>query len=154
MNIIGLRFFTVYGPWGRPDMANYKFIDAIMKNEPFKLFNYGNFVRDFTYVDDIVKSISLLIEKMNAGNKYKNEIFNIGNGSPIIVKDYVHLIEETIQKKGNYILVEGDKEEMQETYSNSEKLFREINFKPQTSLKKGIEKSIEWYINYKNDYNE
>lgn len=154
MNIIGLRFFTVYGPWGRPDMANYKFIDAIMNNKPFKLFNHGNFVRDFTYVDDIVKSILLLIEKMNTGNKYKNELFNIGNGSPIIVKDYVHLIEETIQKKGNYILVEGDKEEMQETYSNSEKLFREINFKPQTSLKKGIEKSIEWYINYKNNYNE
>lgn len=154
MNIVGLRFFTVYGPWGRPDMANFKFIDAIANNKSFKLFNYGNFLRDFTYVDDIVKSITLLIEKINSGSIYNNEIFNIGSGSPINLKDYVSLLADTLHKKAEYILVEGDKEEMLETYSNSEKLFNEINFKPQTPLKEGIEKSVKWYMKYKMETNE
>jgi len=152
MNIIGLRFFTVYGPWSRPDMANYKFMDAILNKETIHLYNNGLFQRDFTFVSDIVHSISLLLKKMEEGKMYKNEIFNIGNSSPVLVKDYLQSIEEEMNLKAIAIPVKADKEEMDITFSDSSKLFNEINYKPNVSVKEGVKKSVVWFLKYKETY--
>lgn len=152
MNLIGLRFFTVYGPWSRPDMANYKFMNAIANNSEITLFNNGLFKRDFTYVSDIVFSIQLLLNKMIEGNYYKNEIFNIGNSSPVLVQNYLALIEKEMKTKATIVNQKADKEEMDITFSNSDKLFNEINYKPTVSIEEGIKNSVAWFLKYKETY--
>lgn len=151
MNLIGLRFFTVYGPWSRPDMANYKFMNAIFTKETIHLYNNGLFQRDFTYVSDIVTSISLLLKKMELGKHYKNEIFNIGNSEPVLVKDYLNTIEQEMDMEAKAIHVKADKEEMDITFSDSSKLFNEINYRPKVSIMGGVKKSVEWYLKYKSN---
>ena len=117
MPTTGLRFFTVYGPWGRPDMALYKFTDLIMRNKPIKVFNYGNMIRDFTYIDDVVESIFRLINKtpikedslINKSYDSSNSwapyrVFNIGNSKPTNLKNYIKAIEKYLNKKAIIIL--------------------------------------------------
>lgn len=157
----GLRFFTVYGPWGRPDMALFKFTDAIVKNETIDVYNHGKMMRDFTYVDDIVEAISRLVKKPaspnldwsgespDPGSSYAPyKVYNIGNNSPVRLMEFVEAIENKIGKeaKKNYMdLQPGD---VPETYANVDDLFRDINFKPETTIQDGVNKFVDWYLDY------
>ncbi|NUH86402.1 NAD-dependent epimerase [Bacillus firmus] len=157
----GLRFFTVYGPWGRPDMALFLFTKAIINGEPIKVFNNGNMMRDFTYVDDIVESIyRLILRKPEPNLEWKGDnpdpgtsyapykVYNIGNNSPVRLMEFIETIEEKlgIKAKKDYLpLQAGD---VPETYANVEDLFRDINFQPKTSIKDGISNFIDWYLDY------
>ena len=153
----GLRFFTVYGPWGRPDMALFKFTDLIMSNKPIRVFNYGNMLRDFTYIDDVVTSIIFLIKKCSEAknNLTKDDspnipykIFNIGNSRPTKLTDYIKSIESNLGKKAKIILEEMQPGDVEATYANTKYLEEYINFKPNTSIEKGIKQFIEWYLEY------
>lgn len=157
----GLRFFTVYGPWGRPDMALFKFTKAIVNDEEIDVYNHGNMMRDFTYVDDIVEAISRLVKKPASPNKdwsganpdpgssyapYK--VYNIGNNSPVRLMEFVEAIENKLGKeaKKNYMdLQPGD---VPETYANVDNLFRDIDFKPETTIQEGVNKFVDWYLEY------
>ncbi len=157
----GLRFFTVYGPWGRPDMALFMFTKNIIEGKPIDVFNNGEMMRDFTYVDDIVEAISRLIDKPAQPNpKWTGEspdpgtsyapykIYNIGNNSPVRLMDFIEAIEEKTGKEAikNYMpLQAGD---VPATYANVEDLFRDIDFQPQTNIKDGVGKFVDWYVDY------
>ena len=156
----GLRFFTVYGPWGRPDMALFKFTDSIIRNKPIRVFNYGNMLRDFTYIDDVVGSISRLIKKSIKNNKpLTNQIhsvinkvpyyiYNIGNSRPTNLTDYIKSIEKNLGKKAEIIFDEMQPGDVEATYADTNSLEDYINFKPNTSIEEGIEKFIEWFLDY------
>jgi len=153
----GLRFFTVYGPWGRPDMALFKFTESIISNKPIRVFNYGNMLRDFTYIDDVVHSIINLINKSSEAknNLTKNniqnvpyKIFNIGNSRPTKLTDYIKSIEVNLGKKADIILDEMQPGDVEATYANTKYLEQYINFRPNTSIEKGIKLFIEWYLEY------
>ena len=157
----GLRFFTVYGPWGRPDMALFKFTKNIIEGKQIDVFNNGDMMRDFTYVDDIVEAISRLIEKKatpnpkwsgnrpDPGTSYAPyKIYNIGNNNPVNLLDFIEAIEEKVGKKAikNYLpLQSGD---VPATYADVENLYKEIDFRPQTSIKDGVGRFVDWYIDY------
>lgn len=147
-NCIGLRFFTVYGPWGRPDMAPFLFLNSIIKRNKIKIFNNGKMQRDFTYIDDVVKSVfKLTIKAKNSKSKIK-EIFNIGRGKGIKLLDFVNCIEKILNiksKKKFYPLQKGD---MIVTKSNINKIKGFIKDKPQTNLKYGLTRFTEWYLKY------
>ncbi|AWL10351.1 UDP-glucuronate 4-epimerase [Aquirufa nivalisilvae] len=159
----GLRFFTVYGPWGRPDMALFLFTKAILNGTPINVFNEGKMIRDFTYVDDIIESISRLIlkipsrnENWDALNPHGNtssapyRIYNIGNNNPVNLMDFIHALEAKLNKKAiiNYLpLQEGD---VKATFADVEDLQQVINFKPETSVKTGISNFVDWYLNFFN----
>lgn len=147
INSFGLRFFTVYGPWTRPDMATFSFIKNISEGKPITLFNEGNLQRDFTYVDDIVLSINLLLDKLlNEPIAKKHMIFNIGEGQPIIIKDFVSVLEKHLKKKAIIEFAPMNKEEMVCTFADCEKLFNYIGFKPQTTIEEGLKKTVNWYL--------
>ncbi len=158
---IGIRFFTVYGPWGRPDMALFKFTKAIIENKPIRVFNFGNMIRDFTYIDDVVQSLLLLIKKsyLNKGSKIsenkknsdKNnnyKIFNIGNSDPKNLKDYIRSIEKFLGKKADIIYEEIQPGDVKATYASTESLEKWIDYKPSTSIEEGINKFTKWYLDY------
>ncbi len=139
------RFFTVYGPWGRPDMALFKFTENMLKKKPIQVFNYGNHVRDFTYVEDVSNIILKLYKKKK---NYNFNIFNIGNNKPVNLKVYINEIEKNlnIKSKKKYLPLQvGD---VYKTFSDSRKIYKFIKYKPKTDVKYGIKKFIEWYINY------
>jgi len=157
----GLRFFTVYGPWGRPDMALYLFTKAILEDKPINVFNNGNMIRDFTYVDDITESMYRLINKPAMSNKDFNydkpdpseswvphKIFNIGNSSPVPLMEYINAIEQCVEKKAikNFMpMQDGD---VSVTSSDCSKIEKWINFRPRTSIKEGINQFVSWYREY------
>lgn len=157
----GLRFFTVYGPWGRPDMALFLFTKAIVNDEPIDIFNHGNMMRDFTYIDDIVESITRLTKRPakpnldwtgdhpDPGSSYAPyKVYNIGNNSPVKLMDFIEAIENKLGKiaKKNFLpLQAGD---VPETYANVEDLFRDIDFKPETTIQEGVNNFIDWYLDY------
>ncbi|MFK5957874.1 MAG: GDP-mannose 4,6-dehydratase [Lutibacter sp.] len=156
----GLRFFTVYGPWGRPDMALHIFTKAMVEDKEFEVFNNGNMSRDFTYVGDIVESVKRLLslppkENNPAFNAKKPvpsksskayQIFNIGNNSPVALMDYVHAVENALNKKGKMVFKPMQPGDVQSTYANVESLFNYINFKPQTTIKEGIKAFVDKYL--------
>ena len=156
----GLRFFTVYGPWGRPDMALHIFTKAIVEDKEFEVFNHGNMSRDFTYVDDIVESIKRLIPKPPQENnpdfnpKKPNpsmssapyQLFNIGNNSPVALMDYVHAVETALGKKGKIVFKPMQPGDVAATYANVESLFDYIDFKPSTTIEEGIQAFVEKYL--------
>ena len=157
----GLRFFTVYGPWGRPDMALFLFTKAMLNGERIKLFNYGDMVRDFTYVDDIVNSIFRLISKpakksSSWDSKNPNpsnssgpfSIFNIGNSSPTKLVDFVETLEEKLQLKAKVNLMEIQPGDVSKTFADNNKLFEYIDFIPKTTVKQGISDFVDWYKSY------
>ncbi|MBX9839370.1 NAD-dependent epimerase/dehydratase family protein [Silvanigrella sp.] len=157
----GLRFFTVYGPWGRPDMAMYLFADAIAHNKPLKLFNNGEMLRDFTFIDDVIESITRLCEYHSPNNSNsKNEkllsssnlysIFNIGNHTPILVKNIVHKIESFFDKKAIIIDEPIQQGDVPATYANVDKLFKAVKFQPSTSIDTGLHQFLSWFVKYKN----
>jgi UDP-glucuronate 4-epimerase len=142
---IGLRFFTVYGSWTRPDMAAYKFMDAIQKGNPITLFNNGNVYRDFTHVSDIVKSIRLLVDKIVEEPLGTHKIFNIGCGAPVSIRDYAQLIAENLGKELFMQTKPLPINELKSTHSDTSKLENYIGFKPMTTIEQGIKEMVEWY---------
>ena len=159
----GLRFFTVYGPWGRPDMALYKFTDLIIRNKPIKVFNYGNMIRDFTYIDDVIESVYRLIDKSPSKEDNVNRksydssnswapyrVFNIGNSKPTNLNDYIKAIEKNLNKKAEIILEDIQPGDVEKTFAHTESLENWINFKPSTSIDEGIKNFINWYLSYHN----
>ena len=156
----GLRFFTVYGPWGRPDMAMWIFTKAIIAGEPIKLFNNGNMRRDFTYVDDVVESVVRLVDRPPRGNSSASDmpdpgssgapwrIYNIGNNRAVELLEVVRLLEEAIGKKAKRELLPMQPGDVPATYADIDDLKREVDFRPETPLSEGIARFIEWYRTY------
>ena len=144
---IGLRFFTVYGPWGRPDMAMFLFTDAILNDKPIKVFNQGNLSRDFTYIDDIVEGVvGTLLKDREEVRKYS--LYNIGNSKPVKLIDFIEAIENTtgkIAKKEMCPMQPGD---VERTWADTESLERDYNYKPNTSIQNGVESFISWFKDY------
>ena len=146
---IGLRFFTVYGPWGRPDMALFKFVDSIKKNKDISVFNYGKHYRDFTYIDDIIKGI--LSIKNNFKKKFKKsnyEIYNIGNSKSIFLKNYIEEIEKNLKKKAKIRYLPLQPGDIFKTQADVKKLRKHFGYKSKTNYKKGIKKFVEWHNEY------
>lgn len=143
INMTGLRFFTVYGPWGRPDMAPMLFADAIVNDKPIEVFNNGDMRRDFTYIDDIVAAVTKVSTKP-AGY----EIFNIGNNNSIQLTDFIECLERLFGRsciKRMRGMQQGD---VKQTYADSSKLYDKIKFSPQTKLEDGLSKFVDWYKEY------
>lgn len=155
MPITGLRFFTVYGPWGRPDMSYYKFTNAIMNGEKIQVFNFGQMKRDFTYIDDIVEGIVRLIDKKPEriqvpaiASTAPHKVYNIGNNQPEELMDFISVIEEKIGKKAIKEFLPMQPGDVHVTYADVEDLENEIGFKPKTNINEGIEKFVDWYKEY------
>ncbi len=140
----GLRFFTVYGPFGRPDMALFKFVDAILQKKFLKLFNQGNHERDFTYIDDVVDAITGLI-KLPPKKNIPHDIFNIASSKPIKLTKYLNIIENNLNIKPKIKLSNMQTGDIIKTHGSINKIFKKIRFKPQTSIQQGIKKFIDWY---------
>ena len=143
----GVRFFTVYGPFGRPDMALFKFTKNILNNQPIELYNKGNHFRDFTYIDDIVDGIYSLIKKQSK-KSIPYEIFNIGNGTPNKLLDYLKHIENNLNKISKTKKLPLQVGDIVKTHSNINKLKKFTSYKPKTNIKIGISRFIEWYKDY------
>ena len=151
----GLRFFTVYGPWGRPDMALFKFVKNILEDKEIDVYNYGNMQRDFTYIDDIVEGIIRVIDNPPKGNTKWNglpseskapyKVYNIGNGSPVKLMDFIEAIEEELGKKAKKNLLPMQPGDVPSTYADTTHLQEDVGYKPNTPIKYGIKKFIEWY---------
>lgn len=148
INSIGLRFFTVYGPYGRPDMSLNIFADGIRNLKKFELFNNGKMVRDFTFIDDVVLSVFKIFKKFSKSKKHSCNIFNIGTSSPVKLKKYVKLISDNLKKKPKIVLTKLQKGDVKSTVSNSSKLYKYIKFKPITKVDEGIKKFINWFTSY------
>ena len=155
LNITGLRLFTVYGPYGRPDMAYFSFTNKLLNKEKIEVYNNGNLRRDFTYIDDVVESIIRIID-----NKPKNKynIYNIGNEHPHYLLDFINILKDALIKEGllekdfnidNYLeYVDMQKGDVYETYSDTSKFYKDYNYKPKVSLDKGLEEFAKWYKTY------
>ena len=146
MDTIGLRFFTVYGPWGRPDMALFKFTKNIIKGKPIEVFNKGKHERDFTYVDDIVNGIFNIIN--NKKSRFGAKIFNIGNGKKIKLLKYIQLIEKNLDRKSKKKFLPLQKGDVIKTLSDTKLIKKHYNYQPKTNVSYGVKKFIEWYISY------
>ena len=159
--VTGLRFFTVYGPWGRPDMALFKFTEAILENEPIDIYNHGDMMRDFTYIDDIIEAVTRLMDTPPEGeagwsgsapdpssSRAPYKVYNIGNNSPVRLMVFIEAIERKLGKTAikNYMdLQPGD---VPATYADVDDLYRTIEFKPSTDIQDGVGQFIDWYMEY------
>lgn len=151
--ITGLRFFTVYGPWGRPDMAPMLFTQAILAGKPIKVFNNGDLSRDFTYIDDIIEGVVRVIDRAPIPTDEKPvpaEIYNIGCGHPVPLLDFIHTLEETLGKKAEMKLLPMQRGDVHVTYADTSKLQRDFHYKPTVSLRAGIRDFVAWYQSYSN----
>jgi UDP-glucuronate 4-epimerase len=145
----GVRFFTVYGPWGRSDMAPYLFMNSIMNQVPIKVFNYGNLSRDFTYIDDIIEGLAAIIGHVPVGEiPYK--IYNIGHGEPVKLTDLISVIENITGKKAIKKMVDMQNGDVYQTYADTLALELELNYKPITSIQEGINHLYKWYVSISN----
>lgn len=160
--VTGLRFFSVYGPWGRPDMSPYLFIDSILNDRPIKVYNHGDMLRDFTYIDDIVESVSriaMIIPEPNKDWTTDNpkpdsseapyRIYNVGSQNPISLIDYISCIEKVTGKTAEKILLPMQLGDVYKTHADSSALFKKTGFVPSTPLEQGIKKTVEWFKTYK-----
>ena len=158
----GLRFFTVYGPWGRPDMAMWLFTEAILAGRPIKLFNHGNMRRDFTYVDDVVEAVVRLIERVPSGDaQWSGErpdpatsrapwrVYNIGNHTPVEVPEVVRLIEQALGKTAVREMLPMQPGDVPETCADVEDLRRDVGFAPDTPIADGVRRFVEWFRAYR-----
>lgn len=143
----GLRFFTVYGPWGRPDMAPWIFTEAILKGKEIRVFNYGDMLRDFTYIDDIITGVVALLPLIPKGEP-PFEIFNIGNNRPERLSYFINCIEEACGKKAKKIMLPMQQGDVPVTYADIEKIKKAVGFQPETQLHEGIQKFVDWYKKY------
>ena len=159
----GLRFFTVYGPWGRPDMALFLFTKSIIEGHPIKVFNNGDMIRDFTYIDDVIESLVRLLDKppsaknnFDKGNPNPSKswapyrVFNIGNSNPIPLMEYISTLEEIIGKKAEKKFLPLQPGDVKATSASTTALEEYIGFKPETPIKKGITEFVSWYRNFYN----
>ena len=144
----GLRFFTVYGPWGRPDMAYFLFADAISKDKPIKLFNNGKMHRDFTYIDDIVNGMIKIIEK-NIDSRGHYKLYNIGNNKTESLHDFITIIEEAIGKKAIKEMHPMQQGDVPITFANIDELIKDYKYSPSTNIKVGIQNFINWFLKNK-----
>ena len=157
----GLRFFTVYGPWGRPDMALFKFTDAILKGKKISVFNFGQHKRDFTYIDDIVEGVIRVLDipaksdlswngdKPNPGRSEAPwRVYNIGNSSPVELLDYIDAIEEALNIKAVQELLPLQPGDVPDTYANVDDLVKDFGYKPSMNVKNGVKNFVEWYKGY------
>lgn len=157
----GLRFFSVYGPWGRPDMALYKFTEAIMKGEPIDVYNYGQMARDFTYVDDVIESIVRLMDIQPIADEDFDyhyplpdrsdvpfRVYNVGNHSPVQLMDFIRIIEKKLGKRAIVNELPLQPGDVPESYADSSELYEAIDFQPNTSIEQGVHEFIDWYIAY------
>jgi UDP-glucuronate 4-epimerase len=147
----GLRFFTVYGPWGRPDMALFLFAEAMLKDEPINVFNHGKMIRDFTYVDDIVESITRLIQKPAPPNHdgVPCQVFNIGNSAPVQLMAYIEALEMALGKTAKKNFMDIQAGDVPATHADVSKLEEYVNFRPQTSVEAGVQRFVDWYLKSK-----
>ena len=143
----GLRFFTVYGPWGRPDMALFDFTKNIVAGNEIELFNYGDMIRDFTYVDDIVNGIVIVLNQSLSQTEEFNEIYNIGYGEQVQLVDFVDHIETNLGRKAKRKLVPKHPADTQATWSDTTKL-QKLGYKPTVSIAEGVERFVSWYKLY------
>ncbi|HEY6970724.1 MAG TPA: SDR family NAD(P)-dependent oxidoreductase [Candidatus Angelobacter sp.] len=153
--VTGLRFFTVYGPWGRPDMAMFKFCKAIFEGGSIDLYNYGDMLRDFTYVDDVVEGVVRILEKppvrkpeASDGRTAPYRIFNIGNNQPVEVKKLIQLLEKKIGKKAAIRSLPIQPGDVPVTYADVDELSNAVGFRPHTSLEEGVDRFVNWYREY------
>ena len=157
----GLRFFTVYGPWGRPDMALFKFTKAILADEPIQVFNHGNMIRDFTYIDDIVEGVMRVVDatatpdptwsgdKPNPAISYAPyRIFNIGNNNPIQLMRYINALEDCLGKKAKMDMLPMQPGDVPATAADVTRLQNAVDFRPRTEVETGIAKFVDWYRSY------
>ncbi len=147
----GLRFFTVYGPWGRPDMAPMLFTQAIIAGEPIKVFNNGNLSRDFTYIDDIIEGVVRVIDKApeaDGENGVASQVYNIGCGHPMQLMDFIRTLEEALGRKAQMKMMPMQKGDVFTTYADTSKLEREMGYKPRMSLGEGIAEFVKWYKSF------
>jgi UDP-glucuronate 4-epimerase len=157
----GLRFFTVYGPWGRPDMALFKFTKAILAGEHIQVFNYGKHRRDFTYIDDIVEGIIRILDRPAPGNPDWNSdrpdpgtskapwrVYNIGSNAPVELMDYIGALEKALGKKAEMELLPLQAGDVPDTFANVEDLVEQFHYKPSTSVEDGIARFVAWYRDY------
>jgi UDP-glucuronate 4-epimerase len=157
----GLRFFTVYGPWGRPDMALFLFTKAILAGEPINVFNYGNHRRDFTYVDDIVEGVIRTLDRVaepnadwsgeapdSATSSAPYRLYNIGNNQPVELKHYIKVLEDCLGKKAEQNLLPLQPGDVPDTYADVEDLVRDVDYKPATTVEDGVSRFVEWYREY------
>jgi UDP-glucuronate 4-epimerase len=154
----GLRFFTVYGPWGRPDMALFKFTKAILSGEKIQVFNYGKHRRDFTYIDDIVEGVIRVLDKPAEPNNLWNgdnpdsgsskapwRVYNIANNSPVELMDYISAIEDALNMKADKELLPLQPGDVPDTYANVEDLVKDFDYKPSMPVKIGVKNFVNWY---------
>lgn len=148
----GLRFFTVYGPWGRPDMSPFIFAKAIFAGEPVRLFNYGKHSRDFTYIDDIVEGVMRAFDKPPAGEEGSAPyaVYNIGNHRPVNLEDYVKIFERAIGKKANVELAPMQPGDVESTFADITDMQERFGYQPATPIESGVARFIDWYRNYYN----
>ena len=157
----GLRFFTVYGPWGRPDMALFKFTDAILNGRPIDVYNHGQMTRDFTYIDDVVQGVVRLIDKPAVPSPEFNSqcpdagtsnapwrIFNVGNGQPKPLMDYISALEEALGTKAEKNFMEMQRGDVLMTAADTSRLDQWVGFEPKTNIKNGVKKFVDWYLDY------
>ncbi len=146
----GLRFFTVYGPWGRPDMAYFLFTKAILEEKPIKVFNYGKMQRDFTYIDDIVEGIVRVINHIpqSKESSVPYKIYNIGNNQPVELAHFIEVLEDCIGKKAIKEFLPMQPGDVPMTYADVDDLIKDVGFQPNTPLEVGLEKFVSWYKNY------
>jgi len=140
LNCTGLRFFTVYGPWGRPDMAYFKFTKAILEDKPIDVYNYGKMKRDFTYISDITDGILAAID-----NPFPYEIINLGNNKPIELSYFIECIENALKKKAKKNMLPMQPGDVKITYANIKKAEKLLNYKPKVKIEEGINRFVGWY---------
>jgi UDP-glucuronate 4-epimerase len=158
----GLRFFTVYGPWGRPDMAMWLFTEAILQGRPIKLFNNGRMRRDFTYIDDVVEAVVRLVRRPPAPNpawpadapdpatsQAPWHVYNIGNSNPVEVTEVVRLIEQAIGKPARRELLPMQPGDVAQTYADAADLERAVGFRPKTPIEEGIRRFVDWFLGFR-----
>jgi len=157
----GLRFFTVYGPWGRPDMALFLFTEAILNSRPIQVFNNGNMKRDFTYIDDIIEGVVRVMDHIPEANHGWSgdapdpgsspapyRLYNIGNNNPVPLMDFIRAIEDALGKQAHKEFLPMQPGDVPATFADVEDLTRAVGFKPSTPIKEGVEKFVDWYLDY------
>jgi UDP-glucuronate 4-epimerase len=146
----GLRFFTVYGPWGRPDMAYWRFTERIVKGEPVHIYNHGDMKRDFTYIDDVVKGLlEVLVEPPEVGDDdVPHRVYNIGNNRSEKLLDFVEIIEKTLGVEARRELMPMQPGDIKETYADIDPIHRDVGYEPATSLAEGLPEFVKWYQDY------
>ena len=141
----GLRFFTVYGPWGRPDMAAWLFTKAILEGKPIRVFNRGEMWRDFTYIDDIVAGVAAVLDRPPAGEGAPHRVYNIGNNNPVKLAEFIGVLERVIGIEAKRQFEPMQPGDVERTFADIDALERDFGFRPKTSIEEGLRKFVDWY---------